>query len=667
MVSFSLKGLILSASLATLAVITQAAPIPLPPSPPPSSPPPPLPPSHLDACGILASTSIRNITHQKVSDCYMSIPFNREAAQATYDSVLNLFNDFYTFRDSALAPTLAAPFSSAPVDIIEKINTVGRGNYTSDYQFHTDLRLALFSLFDAHASYGARCYMSYTFYQDLDLYAPVVNGKQEIRVFADSKHRKYEDCVVRTIDGQDALTHIHTWADKYVYYAKDPGVRLNQALTTQAYVRDDMTFKLDPGEFSMTRRLPERAYVDYELQCGNSTSVIPVRDNWVVLPATEATFHDAASFVENVCLARPSEPTSAKSLVALVGKYHPEVPRNEKHVRPQIDEAISADPALPGTAAIPPDSSLPGATLIGNANGTVVFQLKDHPQTGVLVVPSHELSVDDDELDNIYNNLMALKANGVTNLIIDMQGNGGGYVVFASRLVQMFFPNTDVLDTALPANLRVPASIEALAQKSFNTSWGDFYRATQFYDMTDKTFYKNNDLFTKPIPSTRYGRTANYSEMTTYLPHSLNVPPELFTLPWTNQPDRIRILTDGRCGSSCSQSAIYFTKYKKVKSYAIGGSPGQPLSLSSFPGGAVGELADLPPIFAAANMESPVKPLPYDGTARYTSLEVFFPGSEIALDYDGAVYGADFRLDYTPQNSRNRAVMWNEVAAHAWS
>ncbi|KAG0253350.1 hypothetical protein BGZ95_006355, partial [Linnemannia exigua] len=417
----------------------------------------------------------------------------------------------------------------------------------------------------------------------------------EIRVFKDDGGRKYENCVVQTID--------------------------------------------------------------------DSTTVTQVREYWDILPATDREFHDAASFVENVCLPPPQADSTAAALSAeQIGMYHPEVPQNEQHIRPEFYGALAAAP----TEAAP-RSALEGATMIGSGNGTVVYQLKDRPHVGVLVVPSQMFGVEDDELEQIYNNLVTLRTNGVTSLIIDLQGNGGGFVLFASRLVQMFFPNKNVLDTSLPSNLRTNPAVQQLANVGYNHTWAGIYSSVQFYDYVDKSIYTNDDLYSKPIPSTRYGHTAEYSEMTTYLPHILSQPGDLSVFPWTDQPDRIRILTDGRCGSSCSQSAFYFTKFKGVKSYAIGGFPGETLSLSAFPGGIVSELDVVYKSFEKAKITNPFKaPLPYDAGIRFTSLEVFLPGRDIALDFDGAQYASDFRLDYTSENARHRAVMWNEVAAHAW-
>jgi len=122
----------------------------------------------LDACGVLAASTYANITYEKISACYLSIPFNAETAASTLESVIAIFNDYYVFRDSALVPTLEAPFTGSSIDILEKLQTIGRTRYTSDFLFHMDLRYALFSLYDAHSSYrGMHHTIKYIFFAAL--------------------------------------------------------------------------------------------------------------------------------------------------------------------------------------------------------------------------------------------------------------------------------------------------------------------------------------------------------------------------------------------------------------------------------------------------------------------------------------------------------------------
>ncbi|KAF8946335.1 hypothetical protein BGZ47_000814 [Haplosporangium gracile] len=101
-------------------------------------------------------------------------------------------------------------------------------------------------------------------------------------------------------------------------------------------------------------------------------------------------------------------------------------------------------------------------------------------------------------------------------------------------------------------------------------------------------------------------------------------------------------------------ATFFLTKFTKIISYAVGGSSGEPLSASSFPGEAVTSLNKVHDLFATANVPRPFKPLPYNGDVRYTALEVFVSGSSIPLDYDTNYYASDYRLDYSPLNAKNR-------------
>ncbi|KAH7058000.1 hypothetical protein BKA57DRAFT_448355 [Linnemannia elongata] len=663
MVVISLKPLFLSASLASLAVVattgqttTITHTLPLHPSPTPTS----SPPTH-DACGVLGTTPISEVTYNQIEACYKSVPFNSQVAATTLDSIITIFKDFYTFRDSALASSLASPFSAGPVDIVRELETIGRTRYTSDHQFHHDLSLAIISLKDAHASYAAQCYNNYIFAQPLTLYAPVVNGRQVIQIYSDYNNRNYDGCTVQTIDGEDALTHINTWANTNMGFSKDAGVQLNQALANLKFNPTNGTFETLNGDFSLRDMLPEKAYIDYGLVCPNSTTVVPIRDAWSIFPVTQIEFNSVQTFVQNVCEAPPTASSGSPQKRQLFQpKMHPLIPQVKKNPFKQAN--IIVDDA----SGLPPPEPIRSAAVFGTpGQAAVVYRLDQRPDVGVVHVWTHDIDDEAAELSNLVNNLVALSQNGTRNIIIDFQGNFGGLVSFASTLVQLFFPNKGSLDKTLPSSLRVTESIQQLSSALWNSSSG-LYDATSFYDYADQHIYTNNDLFMNMTTSIRNGRSANYTETTTLYPTVLPAIQELASLPWTNNAANIRLLTDGRCGSSCSMSTFFLTQLNKVISYAVGGTSGAPLSSSSFPGGAVTSLNKVHDLYVAANVPSPFKPLPYSGDVRYTALEVFAPGSSVPLDYDTKYFASDFRLDYSPQNAKRREVMWEQVAASAW-
>lgn len=459
------------------------------------------------------------------------------------------------------------------------------------------------------------------------------------------------------------MLHINAWTYVNMDFSKDTSVRLNQALSSLKYDPTSGEFEPLNGDFSLRSMLPEKAYIDYGLVCPNSTTVVPVRDVWNVFPITTIKFNSLQSFVQNVCEAPPTISTATGSphkRQLYQPELHPLIPQVKKNPFKQAN--IIVDDA----ATVPPVEPIKSAALFGApGQASVVYRLDNRPDVGVVHVWTHNMEDEATELTNLVNNLVVLSQEGVQNIIIDFQGNFGGLVSFASTFVQLFFPNKDPLDKTLPSNLRVTESIQQLSSALLNSS-SDLYDATSFYDYADSHLYANNELFMNITTSVRNGRSANYTEKTTVEPSVLPVIEKLATLPWTNCAANIRLLTDGRCGSSCSISTFFLTQFNKVISYTIGGTSGEPMSVSSFPGGAVTSLNKVHDLYVAANVPSPLKPLPYNGDVRYTALEVFAPGSDTPLDYDTAYYAADYRLDYSPVNAKSREVMWEQVAASAW-
>ncbi|KAG0308691.1 hypothetical protein BGZ98_007162 [Dissophora globulifera] len=639
MIAPSLSRLILSASLATIAtLLTSAAPI------------------TQDPCATLGGLNATELTYDAVANCYRAFTYNSEIATKTLATVRTIFNDYYIFRDSALTPDLQAPFSSAPVDIMNVLDLIGQKKYRSDYEFHNDIYNAVQSLHDAHAGYSVNCYNAYLFAQPLNLYAPVVDGKQSMRVFVDLARRGYEDCEVTTIDGVDALSYIYKWSDS-LSYSKDSGVRQNQALATQIFNYESEDFILSSGEFAERATLPENPYVDYVLQCGTTADPIRLRENWRVLPLTGKGFSDMDSYLSNVCY--PPKPTEQPS-----NMYKRELDQPVKRQLFPVARKSALLDATPSPATLP-TQGLAQAVQLGHGNATVWYTLKDKPNVGVIVVSTHV--AEDAELDIALQGLELFSKANVTNIIIDFQGNTGGSVAFASFLVQLFFPSTSQLDTSLRSDLRVTKSIQDLSTAAFNVSEAGLYDAAGYIDLDTKQTYTNDDLFLQSISLTRNGRQTGYTESTTLQPAILPKIEALASYPWTNQPNNIRILSDGRCGSACALSAHYLHGKYNVAAYSIGGVRGDNLSIFSFAGGAVSALHDINKIYAANKVVSPMENLPYEGDIRVPILEVYADSTDVPLEYDASKYPANYRVDFTPENARSRDVMWTQVATHAWN
>ncbi|KAG0255889.1 hypothetical protein BG011_004882 [Mortierella polycephala] len=655
MVSISLYKLVLSASLAALLTFSSAAPIPTPK------------PGNLDACGILSSTKTSELTYEVIVNCYQAIPYDPSVAATTMSTVYTLFKDFYAFRDSALASDLQKPFTCPPTDILGRLKTIEATKYRNDYSFHKAVNDAVSSLYDAHASYGIDCYRAVIFGQRLNLYAPVIDGKQSIRVYRDHLNRGYEDCLVTKIDDHDALPYMQTWSNR-LSYSKDAGVRLSKALASQAYDKSTGKFEIIAGDFAETVMVPERAYVKYELQCANSQAPVVLNEKWVVLPRIEMAFKDVNSYVENICRAPADTEPVANSLHKREEIMNPGLKYAVPPPRRAAFLDLDLDPLNPlnAPAAAPVQEEFQDATRLLATKATVMYALKSRPDTGVIVVYSHDAADASEETATIYKGLQEFHRLRITNIIIDFQSNTGGYVNFASSLVQLFFPNENQFDMSLPSDLRVTKSVQDLSTKAFGKTDIPFFNAAQYVDISNLTPYNSDALFLNPVTLTRNSRQAQYTEKMTQTPYNFMTTQKLTTFPWTDNAAQIRILTDGRCGSSCALSSHYFNTLNKVAAYAIGGIHGDPLSMFSFAGGTVSGLGDINKIYKIMNVTSPLGPLPYKGDVKFPLIEVYARGRDIPLEYDAEYATAAYRMDYTPENARRRDVMWTQVANDAW-
>ncbi|KAF9097025.1 hypothetical protein BGX23_009943 [Mortierella sp. AD031] len=678
MVSLSIKTLILSISVATLATTATVSAGPDDNNPSSSSfAPTSHGPQKPTGCSDLAARQGTNITYNDIANCFDSIPFNQAAAKGTIDSVLTFFNDYYVSRDVAMTPHLAKPLQSDPVDIVGMLMKIGRTRYTSDRKFHTDVYKAVESLHDGHAIYAPYCYMAYLYSQPINMYAPVINGKQVLRVFEDKAKRGYEDCTVVRIDGKDALTQVKKFAD-HISQSKDPNVRFNDALASKSYKPDAGTFTVNPGQFAVRMLLPENPSVRYELKCDNAKKSIVVDDKWVIVPQYPWQFTDTDSYIKNVCLAQTvqAQPQPAKrDLTSTQSKRQVEI---VTHHRRAIVDAFQAQAAAPPTT-LPP--VYPEAIKIGAGNSTVFYQLKDRPTVGIVVL--YALKIDFQEIDFMHQSLETFYKNGVTNILIDVVSGEGGWANVAPDFAEVFFPSSDPLDKSLRMDYRVTPVMKELSAKVFNSTdggmslvgnmlsiqGGGFYDSSRYFDLSKNGPYTDNSLFRNTVSIKRNGRRADYTKLTVYRPgtkptNAVNA--KLAKYPWTNNADRIRIVTDGRCVSACANAIFLMANHNKVKTYGIGGTPGQPLSKYMCAAGAATRLGIVNDIFAFANMTNPIKALPYQSELALTLGEKYAPGSNVPLEWDSRQYPTDYRLNYDPVNARSREALWTQVAKAAW-
>lgn len=468
--------------------------------------------------------------------------------------------------------------------------------------------------------------------------------------------------------------------------SKDPNVRLNEALASMAYKPEAGDFVVFPGQFAVRNLLPEKSTVQYELQCtGGSKKAIAVEDEWVISPQMPWQFTDTESYIKNVCLTPTQAPAGGslrkRDLVSISSQRHDEIYAFSKRAfNIQTAAAVPPVPSFTSPPAATPTfpPAYPKAIKIATGNSTVFYQLKERPTVGVIVFIAAMITFND--INFMYQSLETFYQKGVTDIIIDVVSGNGGYANVGPDFAQLFFPNEGPLDKAMKMNLRVTPAIKQLSAKVFNSSdggysqmgnmfslhGGGFYDSSRFFDFANNRLYTDNSLYTDTVTETRNGRKATYTKMTAYKPVTHPVHPNLSKYPWTNNPARLRILTDGRCLSACANIAYYLANQYKVPTYGIGGTKGEPLSKYQYAAAGAVTQEGFVSMFAFGNMTSPVKPTPYQAIVSVVVAEFFAPGSKVPLEFDGVRYATDFRLDYDPVNARSRQAMWTQVAKSAW-
>ncbi|KAF9903437.1 hypothetical protein EC991_003810 [Linnemannia zychae] len=662
MVPSAFKTLILSLSVAAIAL---AGPL--------------TSPRATSGCSGLAAKQGKNISYDDIATCFNSIPFNKDIARTTVDSLTTFFNDYYISRDAALYSHLPKPFGGDPVDIMVKLNRIGRARYSSDRKFHTDLYEAIESLHDGHAAYAPYCYVAYMFVQPIHMYAPVINGKQVLMVYKDSLDRGYQDCTVVKIDGKNAMSQVKKRADTLMT-SKDPNVRLNEALASMAYKQDTGTFEVYPGQFALRNLLPERASMRYDLQCAGKNVV--VEDEWFITPQMPWQFTDTDSYIKNVCLAPTQSPAGAEASANVVQKRDVVSisPQRREEIFALTKRALGRNEQIQAAAASPPSPSpvYPEAIKIAVGNSTVFYQLKDRPSVGVIVFIA--AMIDFNEINFMYESLDTFHQKGVTDIIIDVVSGDGGYANVGPDFAQFFFPNKGPLDKAAQMNLRVTPAIQQLSAKVFNSTdggysemgnmfslrGGGFYDSSRFIDFSSNKTYTDNSLYMDTVVQSRNGRKSQYTKLTAYKQTTHPVHPNLTSYPWTNNPSRLRIITDGRCLSACANIVYYLANLYKVPTFGIGGTKGQPLSKYQYATAGAVTLEGFNGMFAFGNMTSPVKNVPYQGIISVALAQFFAPGSDVPLEYDAKQYPTEFRVDYDPVNARSREAIWTQVAKASW-
>ncbi|KAF9975479.1 hypothetical protein BGZ73_000880 [Actinomortierella ambigua] len=615
-----------------------------------------------DPCATVASAAksiTSDLPFDAVAACYRNIPYNATVAADLLTSLRQMTNDYYVFEDSANG-RYKAPFSTPRVNFDVELAKIRSAKWKNDYDFNMALTNLFSSANDGHLSYKSNCYLTALFAQPLALYAPVVNGKQAIRVFSvdttntNAPKDDLVDCEVQKIDGQPALKAIQDYTDKYSGISKDPGVRLNDALASTFWFEK---WKSSGGGWMTRYDLPTKSSVEYTIKCAKG-GVKKYKIPWRVRPSDRMNLHnfkDTPSYWRANCAAFDDHENRV---------HHNARDNNEAPATTYFKErGTLPEPRRfrngPGDA--PDASPITLANEIITTSTTAFYRMKKG-NACVAVIATESVGAQADYWD-FLDGFKRLRDSGCKKLILDMTNNGGGSVDFAYFANAMFFPKAKPY---FEQDLRASSMAKQASKAALKFSVGSsVFDSRDYHSPRNGKAFKGDTMFSKSNRLTRNGKTNDYTQRS-YFDYSWKMLPlaKNDTLPWKAKD--IAIVTNGWCGSACTQIAARFAITHGVKTYSIGGIQKRPMSYFSFPGGFVYQWAYLVDEFTFVGMKGKNVPkdLPVRGIASYAMAEIYADGeNNVPLEYDAKRFAAKVKLDYDPASARHPDLVWQKIAA----
>ncbi|KAF9962679.1 hypothetical protein BGZ65_008526 [Modicella reniformis] len=524
--------------------------------------------------------------------------------------------------------------------------------------------------------FSAFCYRHYLFVQPFDLYAPVVDNVQTVRILLDKTENGFEECKVLTIDGVNALDAIQNYIDIHSSVSKDAGVRLNKALTQLTFDTIEKEWSPNAGLFTSRAILPERQTMSYHIQCPVTETHPLARDrhlnlDWQVYRLLSwNSFDSTDSFLKQNCY-RDTDPvlnpedTAQESKRSKRSKRYMSEERKQETLQAAIDtprhNTIHPLPKFEKRQFVGDIVDDPVANLIFNGTSTAFYQLIKRADIGVVVIPTHSVTLEVESTIMVQGFNLLYQA-GVRNVILDLTANGGGYVNFAYDLVDWMFPS-DNQTSVYFSDLRASMSVKALAQTDLeDEEYASYFNPSSFSNPKTMQDYQTNFFLQNQLVK-RVHRRLDYTPLV-FMNHNLGA--FGMGMPWQQDAQRIVVMTDGACGSACGMSLNRLKNTHGVKSYAVGGRVGEDLSLFSFPGASVYGLDALLEDFENLGVDPPMRQLRYKGVYRVPILEFYQDGDPVPIEYNPKLYKADFHLDYTPVTARRHDILWEIVANNHW-
>eukprot|EP00767_Chilomastix_cuspidata_P001052 gnl/Chilomastix_cuspidata/1316.p1 GENE.gnl/Chilomastix_cuspidata/1316~~gnl/Chilomastix_cuspidata/1316.p1 ORF type:complete len:782 (+),score=356.64 gnl/Chilomastix_cuspidata/1316:50-2395(+) len=543
------------------------------------------------------------LSRDDIEECFRTIPLTDTVRSQILDNVA-IYAQMSGFYDDLQNPP--APFEDLAIDLVAEVNKLYDNDYTYEYELHHDL----ISLFkrpkDPHQVYvSPSCFRMFEGMLPWTVTGAIDAGGSTQYVFApytdDVKnsylanggvdYSEYEGLVVAQINGVDTYDFLVEFGNEHQYVSKFQTTRLNMAL------KEELAFQ------SLTYGFPYSDWMNFTLEQGDGTTVVvPLAYFYVesYVTSSNADFEtycpledylQASTALER--LAAGPEPSGSPAFRAIWRMQAERKLRDYTLRRLARESGVASEPRrTKASGALGGDLTEIFRTEEGEYSASI-YTMNNGTKVGVMWIGSMS---PDFGLDLIYPLLKEFRDAGIEKLIIDVRGNGGGYVFLGNQLAwwlnyEIIQPSagryrtrlSDTLVTLIDEGLTDPdlmdyishdtVTYQDLMEKSETMTFldinGDSYEQEYmpFYTFEAEDYYaENGTLYTLDID---YGRA-------------------LYEL----QRNDVLIVTDGYCGSACACFVLHLQQLGGARFVGLGGVwEGDEIvekpSIASFPGGSV--------------------------------------------------------------------------------
>ncbi|CAK5281740.1 unnamed protein product [Mycena citricolor] len=572
-------------------------------------------PVEKDPCAAIAGQ--KWVSPAEARACMFSFPVD-EAVKA---STLDTLNKTLAFHTSVNYQILApAPFQDeVHEDIVADLARIAQTSYDSDFSLHFDVYSSFRRLNDGHCAVLNMCYDSlYVTY----LPTPLVlltsaDGTQAVHIAPEAftvASAEFPDQIdfwqqalsspfkgqleslsgaeVLEINGQDPFVAVNSSA-RVVGGYQAFGTRQNLFFSNYQRVAGGWSYNL--GNFA-THIHPLTDSVELTIRLVNSSSIehvtIPYRSRF---GSASSNFTDSNSYRANNCVAKKSsngydlyDPAAVLEHSLAPPLPIPTVLQQQKMrgKRHAVNEMLDLAPLINADL---PEQMLPTPVALNESYSVAQFYLLEDELTGVLALGSFSAPSFEKFMESLLLGLQALKAGGAERLVVDVSNNGGGYICIAhvsSHWCRGMFQLTDwtvaasdycrtkehhrAASRAIHKHPRT--SLAQLIVEAVNKG-GDpesllSYNPTHWHNATHLPFSVDSHWLRPTVNLTINGREDTFSPRlgNECQPFEMAPPEEALF-----DPTNVVIMSNGRCGSSCSLFSITMAKHEGVKTVVVGG------------------------------------------------------------------------------------------------